>query len=223
MSAEQPASFVSESFEPDRLRRIRRWLQVLGVLGAGSLFGVAFSLYLVNHAPLLLIALSPLGRHLVLVAPSVDPTVFVAVAVLRRLAFYLACFELGRALGPPGILWIEARAGWLGRFVRFVEGWFGRAPRAVVLVMAGPTVSMLAGISGMRATTFAALATPSLLLRMLFVVGFAEWLRQPIEALLAWIDEIWFPGTALLATGVALAHWRRRRRGALAAPSSAAG
>jgi hypothetical protein len=91
-------------------RIVRICLVALALLSTGSLIGVASSLYLVEHAPLLLIALSPLGRHFVLTAPSLDPVPFVAVGTLRRLAFYVSCFYLGRALGPVALVWIEARA-----------------------------------------------------------------------------------------------------------------
>jgi membrane protein DedA with SNARE-associated domain len=172
--------------------------------------GVAFSLYLVNHYPLLLVALSPLGRHLVLVAPIVDPYAFVAVVLARRMVFYLIMFQLGRTLGPAGITWVEARAVHLGRFVRWTERLFSRASHVAVFVMAGPTVSALAGISGMRARVFLALAIPGLTLRLVFVLGFAEWLREPIEWLLEWIDEYWIPGTIVLVTGMLVYQWRRR-------------
>jgi membrane protein DedA with SNARE-associated domain len=172
--------------------------------------GVAFSLYLVTHSPLLLIALSPLGRHLVLVAPIVNPIAFMVVSVLRRLLFYLASFQLGRALGPVGIPWIEARAALLGRFVRFVERLFARAPRLVVLVMTGPTVSALAGISKMRTAVFVPLAALGLVVRMLITLGFAEWLREYLEIALAWIDEYWIPGTVVMVSLVAVYRWRRR-------------
>ncbi len=195
---------------PEERRIVAVCLSVLGVLSSGAMLGVAFSLYLVNHYPLLLIALSPLGRHLVLVAPTVHPAAFMVVAVVRRMLFYLTCFHLGRGLGPAAIPWIEARAARFARFVRWLERLFSRAPHAVVFLMTGPTVSALAGISGMRAGVFAALAVPGLVLRMLVVLSFAEWLRQPIEALLALIDEYWVPGTALLVAGIAAHQWRRR-------------
>jgi membrane protein DedA with SNARE-associated domain len=171
---------------------------------------VAFSLYLVNHAPLLLIALSPLGRHLLLVAPIVDPVAFVAVGVARRMLFYLASFHLGRALGPAGLPWLEARAARFARFVRWLERLFARASHAVVLLMTGPLVSALAGISGMRVGVFAALATTGLVARMLIVLGLGEWLREPIEAALAVIDEYRLPGTLVLIGAIALHQWRRR-------------
>lgn len=207
--SEVPSPLTTEERKTTRL-----CLTVLGVLGTGSMVGVAFSLYLVNHHPLLLVALSPLGRHLLLVAPIVDPLAFVAVAVGRRMLFYLASFHLGRALGPLGIPWIEARAARFGRLVRWMERLFSRASHAVVLLMAGPMVSALAGISGMRAGVFVPLATLSLVLRALLVLGFAAWIREYIEVVLAWIDEYWIPGTVVMVTLVALYRWRRR------APSS---
>lgn len=194
------------------VRLVRRSLSVLGVLSFGSMVGAASSLYLVGHYPLLLIALSPLGRHMLLVAPIVDPVAFVTVAVLRRMAFYLACFQLGRGLGPSGVVWLEARAARFARFVRWVEALFSRAPHLVVFVMAGPTVSGLAGMTGIRALPFVSLATTSLVMRMLLVLGFAEILRGPIMQVLDWIDENWVPGTLVLVLGTLVYQWRRIRR-----------
>lgn len=185
-------------------------LYALGTLGSGSLLGVAFSLYLVNHAPLLLIALSPLGRHLVLVAPVVDPVAFMLVAVGRRMLFYGASYTLGRALGPFGLTWIEARARHFGRFVRWLERLFSRASHLVVLLMVGPTVSALAGIGGMRPLVFAALAGTGTALRMLLILGFAEWMRAYIEVALAWIDEYRVPGTVVMVLAVLIYRLRRR-------------
>ncbi len=208
------------NLDPEQRTRARRSLSVLGVLSIGSMAGVASSLYLVNHYPLLLIALSPLGRHLVLVAPIVDPYAFVAVAVLRRMAFYLACYQLGRSTGPAGVVWLEQRAARFARFVRWLEKLFARFSRAVTLISAGPTVSALAGMSGMPLRLFALLATVGLTLRMAAILLFAEALREPIEWLLALIDEYWKPGTAILVTGTLLYQWRRARAKRLSGPST---
>jgi hypothetical protein len=191
---------------------VQRSLSVLGVLSMGSMAGAASSLYLVGHFPLLLIALSPLGRHMLLVAPIVDPVAFVVVAVVRRMAFYLACFQLGRGLGPTGVAWLEARAARFARFVRWVERLFARAPHLVLFVMAGPTTSGLAGITGIRILPFLGLATTSLVLRMLLLLAFAELLREPLEWVLAWIDENWVSGTLVLVLGTLVYQWRRMRR-----------
>ena len=82
---------------------------VMGVLGAASAIGMGSSLYLVNHHPLLLVALSPIARHMVLVASVVDPVAFVVVIVIRRTVFYFASFQMGCALGPVAIDWLKYR------------------------------------------------------------------------------------------------------------------
>jgi membrane protein DedA with SNARE-associated domain len=187
----------------------------LAVLGSGSLVGVSFSLWLVNHAPLALVLLSPIGRHLVLAAPLLDPVVFVVAVTARRMLFYLASFYLGQALGPPGVLWIEARAHRFGRFVRWLERIFARWGRAVILLAVGPTTSALAGISGMSVRTFTLLAVPSLVARLTAIVLVADWLEAPIRALLEWIEDHWVEGTAVmiaLVGGWQLYTWRRAPR-----------
>jgi len=195
--------------DPDRRRIVRLCASALATLSTLSLIGVASSLYLVNHHPLLLVALSPIGRHLLLVAPTVDPFAFIAVVVARRMLFYLASFHLGRALGPAGVVWIETRAAGFGRFVRWLERIFQRASHLVVFFLCGPTLSALAGASGMRPRTFAALAAPGLALRAILMLGIAASVREYIELLLAWIDENWIAGTVAMLALVALTRWRR--------------
>jgi hypothetical protein len=144
------------------------------------------------------------------VAPIVDPVAFVAVAVARRMAFYLPCYRLGEIYGPSGIAWVEARAARFGAFIRLIERIFRRASRTVVFCMTGPTVSALAGSAGMRLALFATLAAAGLVLRMLLVLGIAGWAREPIEALLALIERYWIPGTLLIVAGILVHRWRAR-------------
>jgi len=194
-------------------RRIVRFcLAALALLSTGSLIGVASSLYLVEHAPLLLIALSPLGRHFVLTAPSLDPVAFVTVGTLRRLAFYMSCFYLGRALGPVALVWVEARARWFAPWVRWLERLFKRSGVVVVLLIVGPTISTLAGISSMRVATFAALATISLVVRMVFFYEFADAFREPIALFLESLEDYRAPGTLLLIAGILVWQLVKRRR-----------
>lgn len=203
---------ISQQLGDEERRVARICLTTLGVLGIGSLLGAAWSLYLVNHFPLLLIALSPIGRHLVLVAPTVDPIAFVAVAVGRRLLFYTACFHLGRSLGPWGLVWLESRAERMGRFVRWLERLFQKAPRTAVFFLTGPGMATIAGIAGMAGRTWAPLVVGGLVLRMIGILLFADWLREPIVALLEVIDAYWVPGTAVMLAAIGIYQWRRARR-----------
>ena len=136
----------------------------------------------------------------------------VAVVVIRQLAFYFASFEHGSAMGPAGIVWLEQRAKGFARWVRWLERLFQRASYAVVLCATGPTISALAGSSGMNRWVFRILAGAGLVIRMSLIVWFAEWFEQPIEWLLALADEYWKPGTAVLLGVAAGYQWLRFRR-----------
>ena len=196
-------------------RIIRICLAILATLGTASFVGVAFSLYLVETAPLLLIGLSPLARHFVLVAPNVDPLAYLAVGISRRLAFFTACYFLGRSLGPVGVVWLEARARRFAGVVRWLERLFQRGGHVVILLMVGPTTAVLAGIAGMRLVPFLVLAAFSLFYRLVLVYQFAEFFREPIEAFLEWLNEYQLPGTIALVTGIvvwqSVKRWRARR------------
>ena len=198
--------------DPSRRWVVRRCLLGLGVLATGSAVGTAFSLYLINHFPLLLVALSPLGRNVVLAVPNTHPAVLLAVVVVRRTLFYLCSYWLGRELGPAGITWIETRASYLGRFVRLLERLFARAPRVVVLLFTGPTVSALAGIARMPLAIYLGLATSGLVARMAVTIWLAAFFLEPLEWLLALIDDYWVPGTALMIVAVLLYQWHQLRR-----------
>ena len=195
----------------DRQRRVVRLCLIgLAVLGTGSMIGAMSVLYLANHFPLLLIALSPSGRHLILVAPTVHPAAFVAVATLRRLAFYVPCFILGRTLGTTALAWLETRFRGAARFVQWLDRIFQRAQYPAVFFLPGPIMSTIAGNAQMPVATWIPLVACGVVLRMVVVVWFGEWLREPIERLLELIDEYWIPGTIVLVAGTVLYQWRRR-------------
>jgi membrane protein DedA with SNARE-associated domain len=195
---------IAEGLSPENRRIARRCLVVLGVLSTGSLVGVGSSLYLVNNFPLLLIALSPLGRHLTLVAPIVDPVAFVLVGTLRRLCFFFPCFYLGNSLGEPGLVWLESRSERMGRLIRWLERLFKIAPRVMIFLFPGPGMSTLAGISDMPVRVYAPLVGAGLVVRMIGFILLAEWLREPLEMVLVWIDENWLPGTVILVIGIVI-------------------
>ena len=201
---------VETGLDDGQRRVVRLCLIGLAVLSTGSMIGAMSVLYLANHFPLLLIALSPIGRHLLLVVPTVHPAAFVAVATVRRLAFYVPCFILGRTLGSAALAWLETRFRGAARFVQWLERIFQRAQYPAVFFLPGPIMSTIAGNAQMPVATWIPLVACGLVLRMVVVVWFGEWLREPIELLLELFDEYWIPGTIVLVSGTALYQWRRR-------------
>ena len=201
---------VETGLDDDQRRIVRLCLIGLAVLSIGSMIGAMSVLYLANHSPLLLIALSPTGRHLILVVPTVHPGAFVAVATLRRLAFYVPCFILGRTLGSTALAWLETRFRGAAQFVQWLDRIFQRAQYPAVFFLPGPIMSTIAGNAKMPIAAWLPLIACGVVLRMVVVVWFGEWLREPIERVLELFDEYWIPGTIVLVAGTALYQWRRR-------------
>jgi len=198
----------------EQRRHMRIWLGVLGGLATCSLIGSAFAMYLVSHQPLLLILLSPLARHLVLVAHSVDPVAFVVLATLRRFAFYVPCFELGREFGASAIDMLDRRLRGLRPYIGVIQRVFAAAPHVFVCAFPGPVLGTLAGSAGMRRSAYVPLVLMGLCLRMWFWLEFADWASEPIGVVLDFIDRYWIEGTILLIACIALYQWRQWRRGA---------
>ena len=196
-------------YSPEQLRSMRIWFGVLAVLGVAGWLGTLGVARLANDLPLLLIVLSPVIRHLVLVAASVTPGAFLGVAITRGLLSCVVGFQLGRAVGDAGLSWLDARAPDAGRFVRWIERLFERSAVAAILLLPGLLVSLLAGISGMRLRTLLPLVCAGLALRMLAILGLAYWFREQIEWLLQVFDRYWIPITLGIVAIVALNRWRR--------------
>jgi membrane protein DedA with SNARE-associated domain len=147
----------------------------------------------------------------------VNPVAFVLVGTLRRLCFFLPCFYLGDTLGESGLVWLESRSERMGRFIRWLERLFKISPRVMIFLFPGPGMSTLSGISGMPIQVYAPLVCAGLVLRMIGFILLAEWLRDPLEAMLAWIDENWLPGTVIMLIGIVIYRRhqvrKRERRG----------
>jgi membrane protein DedA with SNARE-associated domain len=136
----------------------RPLLLAIGALVIATTLGSAFVAGLALHYPLLLIALSPLQRHIILIAPRTPVEWVVPIAALRGLCACVVAFEVGRLYGPQGIRLFEKRSPALGPWVRRLERVFAWAGPVLVFVMPGPLTSTLAAISGLSRTLTLALS-----------------------------------------------------------------
>lgn len=196
---------------PAERRYVPHLLGVLGVLLTADALGTAFSPMLAVRAPLLLIALSPLGRHLVLVAPETSFVPFTLIASARRLLAFGAIYFLARAYGEDGFRWIEARYARLGRAARWFERAFQKAAPAVVLLLPG-IAAPVAGATRMPARTFFALATPAVVVWVGVAYAIGDALSEWTAPVLTFIREHIASTTAACVVAVLLYQWRRRTR-----------
>src|SRR3954469_10830332 len=81
----------------------------MAILTISGWVGDALAPTLVNRNPLLLIALNPRLRNLVLVAPETTVVPFMSVSILRLVISDPLFFWFGRRYGDVAIRWMEKR------------------------------------------------------------------------------------------------------------------
>ncbi|MEO6601572.1 MAG: hypothetical protein ABIQ16_16980 [Polyangiaceae bacterium] len=197
---------------PARLVRIC-WTLV-ALLTAASVLGSAMSPLLLVKAPLLLVALAPDGRHVALVAGTVDPKLLVCLSVVRRSLFSLGVFGLGAAYGEHAVNWIEARSRGVGKALRSLERLFQRVGAGLLIAAPFLSLCVLAGAARTRLVAF----LPALVVGHCIWVGATVWLGQRVAAqsqvVVEFFTERLFEST-LVCVALVAAHQlvtRRRRK-----------
>jgi membrane protein DedA with SNARE-associated domain len=189
---------------------------VVGFWAVGLASTAATSWLLAEH-PLVLVALEPRNRNLLLTTPLIDDAVpFVVLATIRRVASDPVYFALGHLYGDRAVAWVERRAG---GGVRLLERAFRRASWPLVFAFPGLLVCVLAGATGMRTRTFLALNITGTVLTVLALRLFAQQLEPVLDPIAEWNERNQTTITVVLV--VAVAAWllwqRRRGRGEVAA------
>jgi len=191
---------------------LRVLLIAAGVLSSATLVGVAFAPALVTHAPLALIAISPLYRHMVLIAPRVDFLPFVLVALFARMLGSVLSYVYGTGYGEQSIVWMQQRSPRMGRLLRVLERWFRRAAPLLLFAWPGPLFCALAGAGGMSTWSFLVLATLGQLVQVLVAYRLGEELAPWLAPVLAFFRDYTFSTTLVCVLAVLLYHWLRRQR-----------
>ncbi len=138
-------------------RRLALLLVPFALSALASTLGTALAPSLLVHAPLSLVALSPLGRHLLLASPQVEALPFFAVALPRMFAVDPFMYLLGRDYGELALEELIARIGGAGRAVRWLDRAARRASWLLVLLWPDPLVCTLAGASRLNPALFVVL------------------------------------------------------------------
>jgi membrane protein DedA with SNARE-associated domain len=206
-------SLVDASVVSVEAPRPSTWLVVGALLTAfATVVGLGAVASLAPHHPLWLIALNPLPRHLILVAPHTPLVPFVAVAVLRGLFGCLVAFELGRFYGPQGFPSIdEVKNPRANRMFRAVAKSFERWSQVLLLVFPGVMTSGLAGAGGLSRTR-SLIATAIGLVVWALINHHVGGLLAPWTApILRFIEENMRTAT-LVCVGIAALYYLQQRR-----------
>ena len=194
-------------------------LGTIAVLTALSTVATALTPKLLADHPLVLVALEPRNRNLLLTASRVDAVPYVVFATVRRVISDPLFFLLGHFYGPTAVRWIERRSGAGGRLVQLVERVFARAAKAMVFLFPGILVCVLAGAVGMRVRVFLALNIAGTLAVVIVLRLFAHELEGPLGAVQEWNDRNVGWLTAVTVTAVLAWLVVQRGRGRSELPS----
>jgi membrane protein DedA with SNARE-associated domain len=194
-------------------RRLALLLVPVVVIAVVSSVGDALSPTLLVDAPLLLVALVPRNRFLVLAAPQLDFWPFFLVGMVRLALTDPLFYLFGRLYGDAAISWTERRAGAPGS-VRRLERWFRRAAYPIVAIAPNNIVCVLAGATGMSVVGFLLANLGGTAVRMVLIWWVGDLFSEPL------LDVIEFVGRyrwILTAVTVVIVVWsvvraRRRRR-----------
>ncbi|MBA2497346.1 MAG: hypothetical protein H0V33_09690 [Acidimicrobiia bacterium] len=210
------------SAPPEPTPPSRRLLVVLATLIVAfwvlGTVATALTPTLLAEHPLLLVALEPRNRNLLLTAERVDPVPFVVFATIRRVASDPIYFALGHLYGTGAVRWVERQVGGAGaRSVRFVEKVFARARGPLVFLFPGLLVCVLAGATGMRTRTFLALNLAGTVAVVLALRAFADPLEPVIEPVTDFVEanQTWLTVVTALLVVLWLAWQRARGRSEL--------
>lgn len=181
-------------------------------IATASTVGDALSPTLLADEPLLLVALVPRNRFLVLAAPQLDFAPFFAVGMVRLALTDPLFYLFGRWYGDRAIDWAERRAGTPGS-VRALERWFRRAAYPVVAVAPNNIVCILAGATHMPPGWFLLANLGGTALRMGLIWWLGDVFSEPLLDVVEVVNDNrwWF--TALTVAIVVLSVFRARRRG----------
>jgi membrane protein DedA with SNARE-associated domain len=184
----------------------------IGILTVASFIGTAFMPYLLAKAPLALVALSPLFRHLVLAAPRVDAAPFFLVVVPRHFApdpfFYL----LGREYGRFGIEWAEGNSPFTGKIVRALERVFAKLGPVVLLISPDVIVSTLAGAAKVPFPLFVVFNVLGTFITVFVARWFGDVFEQSIGVIVKYFTAHLWTVTAISVLLMVLFNWYSSRQ-----------
>ncbi len=210
---------------PGTPRHVPLLLGIAAALALAGLTGVALAPTLLVYHPLWLVALSPIGRHLVLAATLVPMLPLVLVATARRMLSSSVGYGLGRAYGAYGLQQVRDRYPRLQRAIGVLERMFERAAPLVVFFAPAPVFCAMAGATSMSLGVFVPVAVAGHLMWASLTYRLGEALGSSIVPLLGFVREHVVSTTlacALLALGYALLRRRARRKRARQAAHASA-
>lgn len=210
--ASSPALDVADA-APKRLHS--GWYAVIAAITLSRGLAIALLPLLLVEAPLILIVMSPTAADLVIAAPLLEPWVYFTGAMVAALVQCALAYHFGRALGQQALIWLQSRSAGAKRTTTRLLGWLEKATPLVIVSIPGLTVSVLAGLSGVRARRFYILIVLGNLLWTIGCFAGGSALTDQLEKLYSFVGNHMVELTLVAATVVGAqllwSRWRRKQ------------
>jgi membrane protein DedA with SNARE-associated domain len=185
------------------------------VLTTASFVGTAIAPTLLTYHPLLLIALSPIDRHMVLVAPSTPLVAFVLVSAVRRSMTCALWYGFGRVYGQEGIAFLQTRHPRTANATAMLQRSLERAAPLLLLLSPWPIFcGALAGVARIGPWLFITLAVAGQLIWARIAYRLGEALSKWITPITAFLHDHVL-STTLVCVAFSLLYAFRKRHGAV--------
>ena len=199
----------------DERRRRRRLAFLLGPISAlvvASMVGSALAPTLVTEHPVWLLMLDARIRHVLLVANQIDPLPYYLIGTLRLTLSDPLFYLLGYWYGEAALSWVDANSGSVGRLLRVLERFFGKASYPLVFLAPNNYICLFAGASRMTPPVFLVLNVSGTLSRLVLLRLLGDVLEEPLDTVLDFISRNQLRLTLLtIGLVIAQAAWDKRR------------
>lgn len=210
------SAFVATGTTQERTPPGRHTLKLLVVPIIGlvvlSNVGDALAPRLVDSNPLALIAMNARNRNLILVTNELDAVSYYGVAAARLLLSDPLFFLIGYWYGDTALTWMERRTKSYGRWLRGVEGWFGRAAYPLVFIAPNNVICLFAGAAGMSIGGFLLANVSGTLVRLYLIRRLGEAFERPIDDVLELIAQYRGPLLVVSITFFTVVMFRELRQ-----------
>jgi membrane protein DedA with SNARE-associated domain len=144
---------------------------------------------LVDKHPLVLIALNPRNRNLILVTNQLSAWSYYLVGTIRLVISDPLFFLIGYWWGDAALVWTERRTRTLGKTLRRWEGWFAKAAYPLVFLAPNQWICLFAGAAGMEVVPFFVVNIAGTEARLYALRWLGNAFQRPIDDVLHFISD----------------------------------
>jgi membrane protein DedA with SNARE-associated domain len=196
---------------PSRRTLVLLVAPIIVLISVGTIANAIHPTLVKNH-PLLLVALEPRNRWIILVADKVSFVPLLIFGTIRRLASDPLFFALGYLFGDNAIRWAERRFDMGTGTIQKIEKVFQKAGPVLVFLFPGALVCVLSGATGMSPVLFGILNVVGTIVTITVLYNFASVVDGPVDAINNFYGNnvVWLTVVSITLTVLYVANqWRQ--------------